>query len=114
MKTKLTMPSNYTILSNEEMMNNNSGWYVNLAQKKAIVIKSDITTLGVPFLQNVLNKVGIDSSKIDLNAILEKISSFGDDNMGVAIQYGDSSINISWDLSEEDLALATSNKVSLF
>lgn len=116
MKTNntLTMPSNYSVLSEDQMMNNNSGWYVNVAQKKAIVIKSDITTLGIPFLQSVLEKVGINSENIDLSSILDKLASLGDDNMGVCIQYGDSSLNISWDLSEEELELAASNKFSLF
>ena len=114
MNKNLVMPSNYDVLSTEEMMNNNSGWYVNVAQKKAIVMKDDINTLGVPFLQSVLEKVGIDGLNIDFNSLFEKLEKLGDENMAICIQLGDSSINIYWNLSEEDLALGASNKFSLF
>lgn len=108
---KMTMPSNYTVLSEEEMLQNESGWYLNLTEKKVLLLPNEVAKGGfiVDFL---LRKIGLDSATVDINSFFNTENDEGEARNGVCVQVADNSFSLSFHLSDSDLELAGSNKIA--
>ena len=104
-KNELVMPSSYMVLNEEELMQNTSGWYVNVSQKKFYILPKDIQTCENA-VNSILRAVGIDNFQINISA------QFSDDSEvknGVSFEYDSGSFLFSTNLSDAEKELAAKN-----
>ena len=103
---KLVMPSNFENLTTDEMINNTSGWYINVQEKKFMITKSDFEAV-----DSYLNKF-FENKNMSFRTNIAGF--FKDPNSGVNIQGDDSGLLASFSFNETELEEASSNTFKLF
>ena len=110
----MQLPSNCKCLSTQEMMNNESGWYVNFNTGELFLTYKDIDSTVrwvTSFIEDVMKAMAMDTGSIQSEIARVRPNNIGphnDRSAGVGIRINGDGFKF-FALNEEELRLANSN-----